>query len=49
MTMVEFTSLIVDGEAVHLECKLAKNAILDTVWEMYSSFARSVQFRTEIK
>ena len=41
MTKLEFNKLIADGETVHLECKLAKNAIPDNFWETYSSFANT--------
>ena len=41
MTKSEFNRLIADGETVHLECKLAKNAIPDNFWETYSSFANT--------
>ena len=41
MTKAEFNRLIADGETVHLECKLAKNAIPANFWETYSSFANT--------
>ena len=41
MTKSEFNRLVADGETVHLECKLAKNAIPDNFWETYSSFANT--------
>jgi len=41
MTKSEFNRLIADGETVHLECKLAKNAIPANFWETYSSFANT--------
>ena len=41
MTKLEFNKLIADGETVHLECKLAKNAIPDNFWETYSPFANT--------
>ena len=41
MTKADFYKLIADGETVHLECKLAKNAIPDNFWETYSSFANT--------
>ena len=41
MTRDELNKLIADGETVHLECKLAKNAIPANFWETYSSFANT--------
>ena len=41
MTRDELRKLIADGETVHLECKLAKNAIPANFWETYSSFANT--------
>ena len=41
MTKSDFNRLIADGETVHLECKLAKNAIPANFWETYSSFANT--------
>ena len=41
MTREELRKLIADGETVHLECKLAKNAIPANFWETYSSFANT--------
>ena len=41
MTRDELKKLIADGETVHLECKLAKNAIPANFWETYSSFANT--------
>ena len=41
MTRSELKKLIADGETVHLECKLAKNAIPANFWETYSSFANT--------
>ena len=41
MTHDELKKLIDDGETVHLECKLAKNAIPTNFWETYSSFANT--------
>ena len=41
MTRSELKKIIADGETVHLECKLAKNAIPANFWETYSSFANT--------
>ena len=41
MTRNELKKFIADGETVHLECKLAKNAIPANFWETYSSFANT--------
>ena len=41
MTRSELKTIIADGETVHLECKLAKNAIPANFWETYSSFANT--------
>ena len=41
MTRSELKKIIADGESVHLECKLAKNAIPANFWETYSSFANT--------
>ena len=40
-TRSELKKIIADGESVHLECKLAKNAIPANFWETYSSFANT--------
>lgn len=41
MTRSELKKLIADGEAVHLECKLAKNATPANFWPSYSAFANT--------
>lgn len=41
MTKQEFVDLTRNGETVHIECKLARNAIPASFWETYSSFANT--------
>ena len=41
MTRSELKKLIADGETVHLECKLAENAIPANFWPSYSAFANT--------
>lgn len=40
-TQIEIHNLLTYGERVTLECKRAKNAVSNSVWETYSAFANT--------